>query len=165
MAGGHDTLNRMEKDSSSLEGFHAGQARQTRHAAGVGEYPRSPSSAPALTPSAIYTQGEIEDPKGRYDMVKDISDAIITKRLEEEGVPSLILEAIDNLNKTVQAQQDFILFLAKSITQQSEHIGELYQLIHKIAPELEIIETMADTAEEEKEYLDKYMNHGDYLSD
>lgn len=96
-------------------------------------------------------------------MVKDLSS--IMQGADTDGTTKAILEAINNLSETVQAQQDFILFLAKSITQQAEHISALYQLIHKIAPELEIIETMAETAEEEKEYLDKYMNHGDYLSD
>ena len=48
---------------------------------------------------------------------------------------------------------------------QEQRISALYETIFKIAPELEIIETMAETEEEQQEYIEKYMNHGSYLDD
>ena len=46
---------------------------------------------------------------------------------------------------------------------QEQRISALYELLYKIAPELEIIETLAETEEKEQEYIEKYMNHGNYL--
>ena len=48
---------------------------------------------------------------------------------------------------------------------QEQRISVLYEILYKLAPELEIIETMAETEEEEQTYIDKYMNHGNYLEE
>lgn len=43
-----------------------------------------------------------------------------------------------------------------------EHISELYKIIYELAPDYEIIETMAETDEERRAMCDAYMNHGEW---
>ena len=72
---------------------------------------------------------------------------------------------LNDILEAVNSHTEFISELLKMVKFQREQIERLTDTVYKIAPELDVIETMAETAEEEKEYLDKYMNHGEYLSD
>lgn len=48
--------------------------------------------------------------------------------------------------------------LAEIILTQQERIAELERVVYDLAPEFEIIETMADSEEERRELLDSYLN-------
>ena len=73
----------------------------------------------------------------------------------------LSLSEIDELNNKGDYEK-YIKELCAFIKQQQEQTNNLYDILYKIAPDLEIIETMADSEEELQEYIDKYMNHGEY---
>ncbi len=51
--------------------------------------------------------------------------------------------------------------MAKHITRQEERISALTKVVYELAPEYEIIETMADSEEERRDLLARYMNHND----
>lgn len=48
------------------------------------------------------------------------------------------------------------------IEHQNERIEKLSNLLYKLAPEVDIIETLAESPEEETDMIDRYMNHGRY---
>ena len=48
------------------------------------------------------------------------------------------------------------------IENQNERIETLSHILHEIAPEYEVIETMAETDDERTEMVERYMNHNDY---
>ena len=52
--------------------------------------------------------------------------------------------------------------LCKIIQHQDDRISMLCEMIYKLAPDLEIIETMADSVDEEQKMIERYMNHGNY---
>lgn len=55
--------------------------------------------------------------------------------------------------------------MAQIITAQDERISALTDTVYAIAPELEIIETMAEDDAERTELIERYMNHNhDYLT-
>lgn len=88
-----------------------------------------------------------------YDLANLIEDA---KRADENLTAKEILKIIEQQEHLIESQTEQI----KSL---NEHIENLYSIIYKIAPDMEIIETMAETEDEEQAYIDKYMNHGEYL--
>lgn len=51
--------------------------------------------------------------------------------------------------------------LCSAIEYEHERIGYLYDVIHKLYPDLDIIETMADSPEEEQRLLDLYVNRNE----
>lgn len=67
-----------------------------------------------------------------------------------------ICDVLDNLCKALDKQRQIL-------SQQQQKIDDLYNIIDLIAPDMDIIETMAESDEEKQEYINKYMNHGDYL--
>lgn len=78
--------------------------------------------------------------------------------------PANIPQLIYTLRKFAETEE-YLQRICDLFEHQEERIKMLYELLYKIAPELEIIETLADTEEQEREYIEKYMNHGDYLED
>ena len=62
---------------------------------------------------------------------------------------------VDRIINTLNVFLDEIKYL-------HEHIRELYKIIHELAPDYEIIETMAETDEERRALCDAYMNHGEW---
>ena len=74
-------------------------------------------------------------------------------------------EAVSNsldgkLLELLEAQGERIEWLTKKVTALNEHISVLYQELHDLAPEKEIIDLMAWDEAERKEMLSRYMNHG-----
>lgn len=63
-------------------------------------------------------------------------------------------EAIDRLCETVSR-------MCSIIEHQHARIGYLYEVIHKLYPDLDIIETMADSPQEEQRLLDLYVNRNE----
>lgn len=66
---------------------------------------------------------------------------------------------LNDISEAVNANTEFISELLKMVKFQREQIERLTDTVYKIAPELDIIETMAETPEEEAELIDRYMNH------
>ena len=66
-----------------------------------------------------------------------------------------LLENTEQLSKNL----DRVL---KIIEHQNEMISMLNDIVYKLAPDIEIIETMAENPEEEADMIAKYMNHGKY---
>lgn len=54
---------------------------------------------------------------------------------------------------------DCIRTLLNAVHTQREQISELQSTLYRLAPDLEIIEAMADTPEEEAELIGRYMNY------
>ena len=85
------------------------------------------------------------------------------------NIPALIyaLRKFNETDKTLDAICNMLDNLWKMIDlqrqQQQQQIDELYNIINSMAPDMDIIETMAESDEEKQEYINKYMNHGDYL--
>lgn len=66
-----------------------------------------------------------------------------------------ILESTERLSKNLDRA-------LKIIEHQNERISMLSDIVYKLAPDIEIIETMAENPEEEADMIAKYMNHGRY---
>lgn len=66
---------------------------------------------------------------------------------------------LNDILEAVNAHTEFIGELLKMVKFQREQIERLTDTVYKIAPELDIIETMAETPGEEAELIDRYMNH------
>lgn len=81
------------------------------------------------------------------------------------NIPALIyaLRKFNETDKTLDAICNILDNLCKVLDQQQQKIDDLYNIIDLIAPDMDIIETMAESDEEKQEYINKYMNHGDYL--
>ena len=81
------------------------------------------------------------------------------------NIPALIyaLRKFNETDKTPDAICNILDNLCKVLDQQQQKIDDLYNIIDLIAPDMDIIETMAESDEEKQEYINKYMNHGDYL--
>ena len=95
------------------------------------------------------------------------------KNLERLSFTEQITEIVNQQNKVINENTgtldvivDQLNRMADLLKDQSEHITALYEIIYKLAPEYEIIETMADSEEEEQKLLARYMNHNDaYLQE
>ena len=76
------------------------------------------------------------------------------------NIPQLIcmLRKCEETDETIKGICDILEY-------QEQRISTLYELLYKIAPELEIIETMTESEDEQQAYIEKYMNHGNYLQD
>ena len=68
-------------------------------------------------------------------------------------------KAITELTIGINAHTEILSRLLEVVEEQREWIDRLQDTVDKIAPDIEIIETMADTPEEEAELIDRYMNH------
>lgn len=60
-------------------------------------------------------------------------------------------------NKGTQ-KRDGLNALIETVKAQQERIAELERVVYDLAPEFEIIETMADSEKERRELLDSYLN-------
>jgi hypothetical protein len=68
-------------------------------------------------------------------------------------------------NKGTQ-KRDGLNALIETVKAQQERITELERVVYDLAPEFEIIETMADSEEERRELLDSYLNlNNNYAED
>ena len=68
-------------------------------------------------------------------------------------------QCFDKLVLLVDELANFTLEVSKRT---NEHIGRIYQEIHEIAPEKEIIDTVyLDNEQERREAIERYMNHAD----
>lgn len=54
-----------------------------------------------------------------------------------------------------------LTMMQKHMEAQEERISALTEVVYELAPEYEIIETMADSEEERRDLLARYMNHND----
>ena len=80
------------------------------------------------------------------------------------NIPQLLytLRKFEETDENIKGLCEITQKLCNYVEYQEERINTLYDIIYKLAPELEIIETMAETEDEEQAYIDKYMNHGEY---
>ena len=74
------------------------------------------------------------------------------------GVVETMQSNVNNVGRIINTLNIFL----DEIKYLHEHIGELYKIIYELAPDYEIIETMAETAAERKAMCDAYMNHGEW---
>jgi len=65
---------------------------------------------------------------------------------------------LNDILEAVNSHTEFISELLKMVKFQREQIERLTDTVYKIAPELDVIETVAETPEEEAELIDRYMN-------
>ena len=68
-------------------------------------------------------------------------------------------KTITELVNCIGAHTEFIRTLLDMVKEQREEIDRLKDTVDKIAPDIDLIETMAETPEEEAELIDRYMNH------
>ena len=66
---------------------------------------------------------------------------------------------LNGITETANAHTKLIGKLLGMIEVQHEKIERLTDVVYKIAPDLDLIETLAETPEEETELIDRYMNH------
>lgn len=66
------------------------------------------------------------------------------------------------INENAEITAEYIGRLLDVINHQEERINRLYDALYAIAPDIEIIETLAETEEERQEMISRYMNHGEY---
>ena len=80
------------------------------------------------------------------------------------NIPQLLytLRKFEETDENIKGLCEITQKLCNYVEYKEERINTLYDIIYKLAPELEIIETMAETEDEEQAYIDKYMNHGEY---
>ena len=76
--------------------------------------------------------------------------------------PVNIPQLIYTLRKFEETDK-FLNIICDVLENQEQRISTLYDTLYKIAPELEIIEAMSETEQEEQTYIEKYMNHGNYI--
>ena len=69
---------------------------------------------------------------------------------------------VGQLIQIVKNQDKHIDQLIQIMKMQNDRIDELTDVVYKIAPEVEMIELLADNSDEEAIMLESYMNHGDY---
>lgn len=74
------------------------------------------------------------------------------------GVVETMQSNVNNVGRIINTLNVFL----DEIKYLHEHIRELYKIIHELAPDYEIIETMAETAEERAAMCNAYMNHGEW---
>ena len=81
-----------------------------------------------------------------------------------KSAADLIGEFAGGIVSTNEATSDALSKIIEVLTQQEERIEMLTNIIYELAPEYEIIETAADTDEERREMVNRYMNHNnDYM--
>ena len=88
----------------------------------------------------------------------DIARAININTALIAGTVEMMQTNANNMSRVL----DTLDFCVEEIKHLHEHINELYKIIYELAPEYELIETMAESAEERRAMCDAYMNHGDY---
>ena len=71
---------------------------------------------------------------------------------------------MNELLAKLNEHEETIKNLFTIIHQQQQRIDTLSDAIYRIAPELEIIETMSDTPEQQQFLIEHYMNHGTYTA-
>lgn len=69
---------------------------------------------------------------------------------------------VGQLIQIVKNQDKHIDQLIQIMEMQNKRIDQLTDVVYKIAPEVEMIELLADDSDEETMMLESYMNHGDY---
>lgn len=74
--------------------------------------------------------------------------------LLEADMISMVLK-VQALEDTIEAMKEIIKMLL-------QHIDGLNDTLFDIAPDVEIIDAIADSEEERQEMLEQYMNHGNY---
>ena len=74
------------------------------------------------------------------------------------GVVEIMQSTANNMGRMLRVHDSYI----EAIKHLQEHVRELYKIIHELAPDYEIIETMAETAEERAAMCNAYMNHGEW---
>lgn len=81
------------------------------------------------------------------------------------NIPQLLYEIrkFEETDEAIGKICDLIGKIFDLIEDQEQRISTLIDIIYKIAPELEIIEAMSDTDEQQQRLIDQYMNHGEYL--
>lgn len=67
---------------------------------------------------------------------------------------------IFSLLEIIEQQGQILDGLSRIIGQQEERISDLSRIVYELAPEYEVIETMAETEEERAAMVEAYMNHG-----
>ena len=71
---------------------------------------------------------------------------------------------INTLIYCIEKQSELLHRQTEAIKELHEHISALYGLVYRIAPELEIIDSMTEDTEERDRLTDLYLNHReDYL--
>ena len=103
----------------------------------------------------------IETSPENYSEMQGLGDVVRAASINAMligGVVELMQTNADN----VAGIMNNIDFCVEEIKHLHEHISELYKIIYELAPEYEIIETMADSDEERRAMCDAYMKHRDY---
>lgn len=88
----------------------------------------------------------------------DIARAININTALIAGTVEMMQTNAKNMGRAL----DNLDFCVEEIKHLHEHINELYKIIYELAPDYEIIETMAESDAERRAMCDAYMNHGDY---
>lgn len=74
------------------------------------------------------------------------------------GIVEIMQSTADNMVRMLKVHDSYV----EEIKHLHEHVEELYKIIYELAPDYEIIETMAETAEERAAMCNAYMNHGEW---
>ena len=82
--------------------------------------------------------------------------------LKEKSQIQLLTERVLELQEQLQATQELTMRILDLFAGQSDRLDAINTTLYQIAPEIEIIETMADSPEERQAMIDQYMNHNDY---
>ena len=77
-----------------------------------------------------------------------LNDAILAKNIEDT------MKAIESVTSIIQR-------MIEIIQNQNDRIESLSATVYMIAPEIEVIETLADSEDEKWKMIDRYMNHND----
>lgn len=89
-----------------------------------------------------------------YTETRALMDAVRSISINSE----LIGGTVELMHSNLASMESVI----ELIGQLKEHIETLYKIIYELAPDYEIIETMAESDEERRALCDAYMNHGEW---
>lgn len=104
-----------------------------------------------------------ETAPGNYTEMQGLIDAVSVISVNSElikGVVGLMQSNVDNMTNIIKTLD----FCYKEIDHLYEHVKELYKIIHELAPDYEIIETMAESADERHAMCNAYMNHAEWTN-
>lgn len=73
-------------------------------------------------------------------------------------------KALHTMANNQERMVEVSAWLVKQIGEIHEHISAIYTMIHELAPDLEVIDTMysEDQSDEREAAINSYMNHGEW---
>ena len=85
-----------------------------------------------------------------------------TERATTGELIAILISGIKNNAEIAGITGEHIIKLLDIIEHQEQRINRLYDIVYQLAPDLEIIQILSKTEEDQQELINKYMNHGEY---